>query len=94
MSMADMHGIASEVFSHGSSVVSVKSDDMHNYIGCNCCRWSAGITTPGHTHTIYKKSSLILPILSSAFSRNRKICENSYPYLTISLELSAHGLMS
>jgi hypothetical protein len=31
MSMADVHGIASEVFSHGSSIISIKSDDVYSY---------------------------------------------------------------
>jgi hypothetical protein len=93
MSMADMRGIAPKVFSVCLASSPSKSDDVYNYIGCCCWRWSVGIATLGRTHTIYKNSSL-LPIGTSRFSRNRKICENSYPYLTIFLELSAHGLMT
>jgi hypothetical protein len=65
MSMADVCDIALEMFLHGSGVIFVRSDDVYNYTRCCCWRWSAGIATQGRTHTIYKKSSILLPIQTS-----------------------------
>jgi hypothetical protein len=74
MSIADVCDIALEMFLHGSGVIFVRSDDVYNYTGCCCWRWSAGIATQGRTHTIYKKIKHSSSHSNFCrFYRNRKI---------------------